>query len=154
MLAPCVWRDISRRRMRRSLASAFIGEIVAVLRIVEVRDVVSKLARDAEGPGDAELSLAGFSLPQFTVFQASAGRLTWLRSPLPQQIAYFYARLGVLTDDLRAIATPSDAAAEARPEHARRTLAEIRETLDLADDILRALQIFVSKQHHRSISRA
>jgi hypothetical protein len=149
-----VLRDLSRRRMRSNLASALVGEIVALLRIVEVHDVVSRLARCAGGRGDAELGLAGFALPEFTVFRSSARRLAWLPPPLPRQIAYFYARLGPLTDDLRAVATWTGVATDVQAEHARSMLAEICETLEVGDDILRALRIFVSKHRPRSISRA
>ncbi|SEF15208.1 hypothetical protein SAMN05444161_9214 [Rhizobiales bacterium GAS191] len=149
-LAGWVLRDLSRRRMRRNLASALIGEIAAVLRIVEVHDVVSRLARCADGPDAAELSLAGFALPQFVIFQSSARRLALLRSPLPRQIAYFYARLGGLKADLRTLA----AARGERTEHSRTVLIELRETLDVADDILRGLRASVSKRRPSSISRA
>lgn len=143
-------RDLTMRRARRNLASALIGEIVAVLRVVETHDPVGQLARVIERPAEPSDPTA-FSLPMFTIYQGNADKLAWFRSPLPRQIAFFYARLAGLALDFPSLAAP---ATEARAEQARRTLAELQQTLELADDVLRGLRALVSRRRPSSISRA
>jgi len=146
------WR--SRARNLRNLASSFVGEIVAVLRAIEVHDVVAQLEQLAATADDAKLSFRGPSLLPFVVYRANVTRLLWFRSPLPREIAYFYTSLAGIAGDLGALAAPSDASAQSNAQHARSALAEVRDTLALGGTILRRLRPLVSKRRPASISRA
>ena len=97
------------------------------------------------------MDLGGFCPPSFTIYQGNADKLSWFRSPQPGQIAFFYTRLAGLALDVPVLVTTP---AEVRAEQARHTLTELRQTLDLADDVLRGLRALVSKRRPASILRA
>jgi hypothetical protein len=136
------------RQERRSLASAFVGEIVAVLRAVEEHDVLNALEQALRS--DAAPLLPRLTLPHLAIYEADAGKLDRLPAPLPRQIAYFYTRLLSLQGDLAelGVAPASGPAAGSRDERIRHTLNELRETLDLADDILRELRPLLETHGH------
>jgi hypothetical protein len=141
------WGRCSLVQRRRRLASAFVGELVAILRIVEDHQLEDKLSGVADGSADG-FDLAGFALPPLTIYQADAGHLDRFPAPMPRQIALFYTRLGALQADLQDLATKPSAA------RAETVLAELREILAEADEALRALRRFVSRRRPNSITRA
>lgn len=143
------WHGLMHRQERRSLASAFVGEMVAVLRAIEEHEVLAALER-AAGP-DAEIALPKLTLPHPAIYEADAGRLDWLPAPLPRRIAYFYARIATLQADLAELeaAPASGPAAEKRRERIGHVLDELRETLDLGDEILRELRLLLERHGHR-----
>ncbi|MFZ5791913.1 MAG: hypothetical protein ACOY3L_14570 [Pseudomonadota bacterium] len=142
------WHGLVHRQERRSLASAFVGEIVAVLRAIEEHDVLNALEQALRA--GAALPLPRLTLPHLAIYEADAGKLDRLPAPLPRQIAYFYTRILSLQSDLAELgAEPaSGAAAEHRSERIRHMLSELREALDLADDILRELRPLLETHGH------
>jgi hypothetical protein len=143
---------LRRARLRRSMASALIGEIVAILRAIEIQDVVARRTPAMSPEGEPRVDLRSFTLPPFTAYQAVAENVVLFRSPLPRKIALFYSALPGLANDACAFANPA-IAAEAK-DRSRGTLAELRQQLDLADEILRDLRPLVSVHQPASISRA
>ena len=141
-------------RQRRSLASGFIGEIVAVLRAIETHDVVAQLERLVAKEGDAKQSAHGWALPPFVVYHANIRRLFRFRSPLPRDIVYFYTKLAGVVEELRALAMPPVAATDSRAEFVRSVIVDIGEAFELGDALLRHLRPLVSKRRPSSISRA
>jgi hypothetical protein len=138
---------------RRSLASGFIGEIVAVLRALETRDVVAQLGRLAVKEGDRKQSAYGLELPPCVVYQANIRRLIWFRSPLPREIVYFYTKMAGVAEELRALAGPA-VPTDTRVEFVRSVMVDIGEVFELGDALLRRLRPLVSKRRSSSISRA
>ena len=71
------------RREIRSIASAFVGEIAALLHLIETHDVVSMLEK-ALDVSDRAAALPTLTLPPFTIYTADAAKLDEL--PLPSSI--------------------------------------------------------------------
>ena len=86
-----------------NLASAFVGEIAAVLHLIETHDVVSMLERALDAP-DRAAALPNLTLPPFTIYTVDAARLDELPFPAPRKIAYFYAQIASIQDDLARLA--------------------------------------------------
>jgi hypothetical protein len=148
-----IWRSRMMRQRRRALALALIGEIVAILRTVETHSVIDELAQAAHAEA-AELSkLEGFSLPRFSTYEANANKLDLLSGSLVRQIAYFYARMGVLADELKALVRPV-ITPERRKTGAKNLLPEIEDALSVGDEILRGLRRLIGPRRPASISRA
>jgi hypothetical protein len=78
--------NLTHRREIQSLASAFVGEIAAIL----THDVVSMLETALDASNNA-VALPNLTLPPFTIYTADAARLSELPLPAPRKIAYFYA---------------------------------------------------------------
>jgi len=91
--------SLLHRTERRNLASALIGEIVAVLRAFEVNRLVEQLEVAANADGAAPK----LNLPPFVAYKAIAQKIDRFSLPLPRQIVFFYTRLSVIEDDLRSI---------------------------------------------------
>jgi hypothetical protein len=142
--------SILHRPQRRNLASALIGEIVAVLRALEANRFVEKLESAANADGTAPQ----LSLPPFVAYQAIAQRLVWFSAPLPRQIVFFYTRLSAIEQDLRLINSAASAQKIDRKEQLLVILAELQDTLRLGDEILRLLRRIVSTRRPMSITRA
>ena len=88
LLAAWGFYGVSRRRQRRRLASAFVGEMVAVLREIELQEIEGNLERFTAfaKPGVPKPKL---SLPEFVIYHAAADKLDYFAEPLPRKIAYF-----------------------------------------------------------------
>ena len=95
--------SLTHRREIRNLASAFVGEIAAVLHLIETHDVVSMLERALDAP-DRAAALPNLTLPPFTIYTVDAARLDELPFPAPRKIAYFYAQIASIQDDLARLA--------------------------------------------------
>ena len=91
--------DLTHRREIRSVASAFVGEIAAILHLIETHDVVAMVAQALDASG-GPAALPNLTLPAFTIYTADAARLDELPLPVPRKIAYFYAQIASIRDDL------------------------------------------------------
>ena len=76
--------------------------------------------------------------------------------PVPRKIAYFYAQIASIRDDLTQLATEpvSERSVDRRTERIRRVLTELNDALTLGDDILRELRPLLSPKHEASLTRA
>lgn len=147
--------SLTHRREIRNLASAFVGEIAAILHLIETHDVVSMLEKALDA-SDSAVALPNLTLPPFTIYTADAARLDDLPLPAPRKIAYFYAQVASIQDDLTRLATEPvlEDSAGSRTERIRCVLAELNDALALGDDILRELRPLLSPKHQKSLTRA
>jgi hypothetical protein len=142
--------SLLHRSERRGLASALIGEIVALLQIFEANNLVEKLEGAASGDG----IVPQLSLPPFVAYQAFAKRLDRFYAPLPRQIVFFYTRLSAVEADLRMINSTISERDQDRNARLQRILSEVEDVLRLGDEILRSLRSIVSTRRPISITRA
>lgn len=149
------WHSLTHRREIRNLASAFVGEIAAVLHLIETHDVVSMLERALDAP-DRAAALPNLTLPPFTIYTVDAARLDELPFPAPRKIAYFYAQIASIQDDLARLAAEPvpEGPAGGRLGRIRSVLTELNDALALGDDILRELRPLLSPKHQASLTRA
>ena len=140
--------SFTHRREIRNLAAAFVGEIAAVLHLIETHDVVSILEK-ALDDSDSTVALPNLTLPPFTIYTADAARLDELPFPAPRKIAYFYAQIASLATE-----PVPEGAAGSRTERIRCVLTELNDALALGDDILRELRPLLSPKHQKSLTRA
>jgi DNA-binding LytR/AlgR family response regulator len=91
--------SLTHRREIRSLASAFVGEIAAILHLIETHDVVSMLEKALDA-SDSAVALPRLTLPPFTIYTADAAKLDELPLPAPRKIAYFYAEIASIRTTL------------------------------------------------------
>jgi hypothetical protein len=147
--------NLTHRREIRSVASAFVGEIAVILHLIETHDVESMLEKALDA-SDRPVALPSLTLPPFTIYTADAAKLDELPLPVPRQIAYFYAQIASIQDDLTRLGTEpvSKAPAVGRIERIRRVLTELHDALALGDDILRELRQLLSPKHQKSLTRA
>ena len=147
--------NLTHRREIQSLASAFVGEIAAILHLIETHDVVSMLETALDASNNA-VALPNLTLPPFTIYTADAARLSELPLPAPRKIAYFYAQIASIQDDLTRLATGpvSESSAGSRTERIRCVLTELNDALALGDNILHELRPLLSPKHQKSLTRA
>jgi hypothetical protein len=147
--------NFTHRREIRSVASAFVGELAAILHLIETHDVVSMLEKALDA-SDSLVALPDLTLPPFTIYTADAAKLGELPPPVPREIAYFYAQIASIQDDLTRLAREpvSGSPADGRTERIRRVLTELNDALYLGDDILRELRQILSPKHQKSLTRA
>ena len=147
--------SLTHRREIRNLASAFVGEIAAILHLIETHDVVAMLERVLDA-SDRAAALPNLTLPPFTIYTVDAARLDELPFPAPRKIAYFYAQIASIADDLARLAAQPvrEGAAGSRLARIRCVLAELNDALALGDDILRDLRPLLSPKHQTSLTRA
>ena len=147
--------NLTHRREIRSIASAFVGEIAAILHLIETHDVVSTLEKALDA-SDSLVALPNLTLPPFTIYTADAAKLGELPPPVPREIAYFYAQIASIPDDLTRLAAErvSEGSAGSRTERIQRVLTELNDALYLGDDILRELRLILSPKHQKSLTRA
>jgi hypothetical protein len=143
--------SLTHRREIRNLASAFVGEIAAILHLIETHDVVSILEKALDAP-DSGGVLPTLTLPPFTIYTVNAARLDELPFPAPRKIAYFYAQIASIRDDLTRVATEpvTESSADSRTKRIRCVLTELNDALALGDDILRELCPLLSPKHQKS----
>ena len=147
--------SLAHRREIRNLASAFVGEIAAILHLIETHDVVSMLEKALDA-SDRAAALPSLTLPPFTIYTVDAGRLDQLPFPAPRKIAYFYAQIASIQDDLARLAAEPvpEGVAGGRRGRIQCVLAELNDALALGDDILRDLRPLLSPKHQTSLTRA
>jgi len=132
----------------------FVGEIAAILHLIETHDVVSMLER-ALVASDSAVALPSLTLPPFTIYTADAARLSELPLPAPRKIAYFYAQIASIQDDLTRLAgSVLEGSAGTQTERIRCVLAELNDALALGDNILHDLRPLLSPKHQKSLTRA
>ena len=147
--------NLTHRREIRNLASAFVGEIAAILHLIETHDVVSMLEKALDA-SHRVAAVPNLTLPPFTIYTVDAARLDQLPFPAPRKIAYFYAQIASIQDDLACLAAEPvrEGAAGGRLGRIRCVLAELNDALALGDDILRDLRRLLSPKHQTSLTRA
>jgi hypothetical protein len=137
------WMTRRRSHRRREMAAAFVGEIVAILREIEIEKLDDILERQCAGTGDdVERKTPELHLPRFAVYDANVKRIGLFSGGLPREIAGFYTQLATLRDELLELASAAAgtmSSADCR-DRKWRVLAELKETLDLGDQILRELR--------------
>ena len=149
------WHSLTHRREIRNLASAFVGEIAAILHLIETHDVVAMVEKALDASG-GPAALPNLTLPAFTIYTADAARLDELSLPVPRKIAYFYAQIASIRDDLTRLATEpvSESTVGSRIDRIRCVLTELNDAVTLGDDILRELRPLLSPKHQASLTRA
>jgi hypothetical protein len=140
-------------RSRRGLASAFIGEIAAVIDGMEGFEEVRKLEAMEIGADEHLDELGAFTLPRFSVYESNTGRLDLFDAAIQRQITYFFTRAGSLAAHLHAIASNKNEPKELCKQHAIDAQKEINSLSELGDDLLRDLRKLVSKKQPGTISR-
>jgi hypothetical protein len=146
-----------RKRDRRNLASAFVGEIAAALETVERDDSIKQLQNatvDSGSDNGLLLDFSVFRLPKLAVYEANIGNLSLFDAPLPREISYFYTRLMALPGRLRAFKRADRSRSEEMKRKSGDVIEEISEIMRLGDNLLRSFRAFVSRKQPASISRA
>jgi hypothetical protein len=157
MASLSIWSlySLTHRREIRCIASAFVGEIAAILHLIESHDVVSMLEKGLDS-STSPVALPNLTLPPFTIYTADAAKLDRLPLPAPRKVAYFYAQIASIQDDLTRLATVpvSEGSAGNRTDRIHSVLTELNDALALGDDILRELRPLLSPKHQKSLTRA
>ncbi|MBI5891333.1 MAG: hypothetical protein HZB47_11760 [Nitrosomonadales bacterium] len=103
-LASNTWREfIRQRKSRRALALALQGEVQALLEILEKRGYIEGLrAAKAQIEATGKFQAYPFSARKkyFSVFEANAGQIGILGSPLSELVARFYAQANSILEDM------------------------------------------------------
>jgi hypothetical protein len=144
----------ARARNRRNLASAFVGEIVAVMETVEEYPEIKRLRRFQPGAQDTPPDFSNLQLPTLTVYETNIGHLALFDAPLPRELTYFYTRLMALPIRLRMLKSPESSSTEDIKERVRDAMADVAQTMSLGENLLRSFRRFVSRKQPDSISRA
>ncbi len=96
------------RRERKSVASAFAGEIRALIHIVEKRKYIELFKTDIERIKEDET--VGYSIPilnnYFSVYTGNVSKIGLLPAPLPAEIASFYTLAMSFLEDIEVIGDP------------------------------------------------
>jgi hypothetical protein len=136
-----------RTRRKRNLASAFAGEIVAIMQVIEDHTISQGIALGQLSARErTHARFEQFHLPKFTIYEAHANDIDLFDAPLPHEISHFYACAGSLSQHLNGI----DAHASDRSESRKVTqpiLDEMAKTLQLGNDLLKNLQPFLSSKY-------
>lgn len=82
-----------------------------------------------------------------SVYESMADRLDRLDPPLPRKVAFIYTRLRTLLRDLQPLGNAQSGTASL--DETQRLLAELRDTLDLGDDLLRGLRPLLARRRLR-----
>jgi hypothetical protein len=147
-LAWAGWSRLVRRVTRRNLASALIGEIVAVVHAIESERIVESL-ETMEADASSEKSVKRLVLPHLTVYERNGDKLDLFNPPLPRKLAYFFDSLTTLSDELASIDDNArNASALSRGERVRYTSLDVHDMLESADDILVALRQLATPNNH------
>jgi hypothetical protein len=140
---------LERRRIRRNVASALVGEIAAVLEAIDARKVVDLFGRAAQLGDDRAGAVVPFDLGPFSAYEANAGRLDIFDAPLPRKIAFLFSGFHDLAHESVEFQSPR-LVPEVRRERAARLARVGAELLELADDVLRSLRPFVERGRRRA----
>ena len=140
------------RRARRNLASAFVGEIAAVLRAIERNPVLQD--RDSGLVGDTAAAECVSELPHVVIYEANAAHLDLFNAPLPRELTYFYTRVSALAERLHALAAPGALSSKTRADYVRLARTDASRAEELGNELLHHLRPLVSHHQPDSISRA
>ncbi len=98
------WREYMReRKLRRTLALAFQGEVQALLEIIEKRGYIEGVrAAKAQIEATGKFQAYHFKAREkyFSVFEANVGQIGILRPPLSQLVARFYAQANSILEEM------------------------------------------------------
>jgi hypothetical protein len=98
------WREYSReRKLRRTLALAFQGEVQAVMEIIEKRGYIEGVrAAKAQIEATGKFQAYHYKAREkyFSVFEANVGQIEILRPPLSQLVARFYAQANSILEEM------------------------------------------------------
>jgi hypothetical protein len=99
-----LWVEWRRdRRLRKSLALAFQGEITALLEIVAKRgyiDGLKEMLRNIENSGEPIIYHFRARREYFSVYKANVSAIGMLRPPLPNLVARFYTQANSILEDI------------------------------------------------------
>jgi hypothetical protein len=143
-----------RGRNRRNLASAFVGEITAVMETVEEHPDIKRLSLVQSIETDTPPEFGELHVPKPTIYEMNVGQLLLFDAPLPRELSYFYTRLMGLPGRLRALRRGDPSSAEDVKRRTDEALADIAHTMNLGENLLRSLRKYVSRRQPDSISRA
>jgi len=143
-----------RRRDRRNLASAFVGEIVAAMEAVADHSEVKRLHHVASTATEPPFDFSDFKLPRLAVYGANIAKLCLFSAPLPRELSYFCSGLDDLPQRLRALKPSPTSSADDLQSRAQSAIGEIAETMTLGENLLRSVKGFVSRKQPHSITRA
>lgn len=143
-----------RRRDRRNLASAFVGEIVAAMEAVADHSEVKRLQLVQTVACASPFDFSDFKLPKLAVYETNAAKLSLFNAPLPRELSYFCTQLTDLPQRLRALKPSAASSAENLKWRTQSAIEEIARTMKLGDDLLRSIKVFVSRKQPASITRA
>ena len=149
-------QDWNRRRHEsRNIASAFAGEISALMELIktrrfveEIREFVSQL-KDAVAKGQAAVPTTQlYTIPitkkYFSVFENNVKRIGVLQQPLPEQIVAFYMHAFSIVDQLGSMMEVRKTISLANTERALQAytglLNMFEQTTALADQLLKDLK--------------
>ena len=145
--AAAVAAALALRAGRRALAGGLVGEVAEILDMIDSHDVERALAGFGEGRSAAPM------LPRLpsVVFKAGATFMPILGAHVARLLAAFYASTEALNEELTALP-----AASPRGREAERALASarLRHTVELGEELLRALRDIVSPRRRDLIVRA
>jgi hypothetical protein len=142
------------RRERHGLASALIGEIAAAIEALEHYCSVRRSCSNDPEVSDPACDFSDFELPRLAVYEANVAKLSLFTGALPQELSYFYTRLGNLPQRLRELKPSGSSSAEELKARMHTAIDEIDQTMTLGEDLLRSMKAFVSRRQPTSISRA
>ena len=119
---------------RRALASALVGELVGILRIVETRKLEARLheAKGKRRSGREKPNGSAIPLPEPAIYEANANRLDLFEPSLARKIANAYTLFSGVTGSLPTAANDT--------EQSEAALVQLQEGLSLADDVLHRLR--------------
>lgn len=137
---------------RRSLASALVGEIAAVMRAIEDSPVLEEISVAAENEPHTEADVS--VLPRTLIYEANAGKIGMFNAPLPREVAYFYTRVATLSGYLRALSKAPEAPDGKWKETLHAAASEAACVMELGDELLHDLRPFVSAKRPQTITRA
>lgn len=143
-----------RRRDRRDLASAFVGEIVAAMAAVADHSEVKRLQLVQTVACESPFDFSDFKLPKLAVYETNAAKLSLFKVPLPRELSHFYTWLTDLPQRLRALRPSATLSSEEMKWRTQSAIEEIARTMTLGDDLLRSIKVFVSRKQPASITRA
>lgn len=98
-----------RKSERKNLASAFYGEISALLSIIEKRGYIQALKNNLKHIEETgEVSFSYFKVTQnyFRVYEQNIGKIGLLNAPLPEKIVTFYTFVFATLEDFEDMAKP------------------------------------------------
>lgn len=91
-----------RKAEKRSLASAFYGEIQALIRIVERRQYIQEIIDSIDTIESGEKVLYGIRITRkyFNVYEKNLDKIGILPNPLPEEIVDLYTVMTAILEDL------------------------------------------------------
>jgi len=137
-----LWFEWRRdRRLRKSLALAFQGEITALLEIATKRryiDGLKDMLQYIENSGEPTIYHFRARREYFSVYKANVGKIGMLRPPLPNLVDRFYTQANAILEDIEQYekTDPSTVDPKALVESYRELLALFEDTLSVGKQVI------------------